>query len=414
MAQDWFSELGRTGLRRWGGYIYEEFLPDLRGIWGARVYREMSSNDPVVGAILFSISMLVRQVSWRVEAASADPRDQEAADYLESCLGDMSQPWTDVISEILSFLPYGWSYHEIVYKRREGDSRDPTRQSRYSDGRIGWRKLPIRAQDSLLEWQFDDAGGLQAMIQSPPPDYARRTIPIDKALLFRTEVTRGNPEGRSILRNAYRPWWMKKRLEEIEGQGIELELTGMPVLTPPEGVHIWDQKDAEMAILRQQAEQMVMGIKADQVRGLVKPFGWELQLLSTGGRRQIDVGAVIERYDRRIAMSVLADFILLGHEKVGSFALSSSKTELFAVALGAWLDSIAGVFNQFAVPRLFALNDFRGVGLPRLVHGDVESPPLDELGVFIKDMTGVGVITPGPELEDYLRRVANLPSRDQQ
>lgn len=208
---------------------------------------------------------------------------------------------------------------------------------------------------------------------------------------------------------------MKKRLEEIKGQGIELELTGMPVLTPPEGVDIWDAKDTEMAILRQQAEQMVAGIKADQVRGVVKPYGWELQLLSTGGRRQIDVGAVIERYDRRIAMSVLADFILLGYEKVEGFALSSSKTEFFSVALGAWLGSIAEVFNQFAVPRLFALNpDFRGVGLPRLVPGDVESPPLDELCGFIRDMAGVGALTPGPELEDYLRQIANLPARDQQ
>lgn len=140
-----------------------------------------------------------------MESASSDPRDQEAADFLESCLGDMSQPWSDVISEILSFLVYGWSFHEIVYKRRDGDSPDPVRRSRYADGRIGWRKLPIRAQDSLLEWQFDEAGGLQAMVQSPPPSYERLVIPIDKALLFRTEVSRGNPEGRSILRNAYRP-----------------------------------------------------------------------------------------------------------------------------------------------------------------------------------------------------------------
>lgn len=31
---------------------------------------------------------------------------------------DMQDTWTDTISEILSFLTYGWSFHEIVYKRR--------------------------------------------------------------------------------------------------------------------------------------------------------------------------------------------------------------------------------------------------------------------------------------------------------
>ena len=62
--------------------------------------------------------------------------------------------------------------------------------------------------------------------------------------------------------------------------------------------------------------------------------------MSTGGRRQFDTNAIIERYDTRMAMTVLADFIFLGHQSVGSFALSSDKTELFSMAIGAYLDII--------------------------------------------------------------------------
>ena len=36
------SELGRIGQRRYGGVIYEEFLPELRGKRGIAVYNEMS------------------------------------------------------------------------------------------------------------------------------------------------------------------------------------------------------------------------------------------------------------------------------------------------------------------------------------------------------------------------------------
>lgn len=46
------SELGRIGQRRYGGVIYEEFLPELRGKRGIAVYNEMSENDDIVGAIL--------------------------------------------------------------------------------------------------------------------------------------------------------------------------------------------------------------------------------------------------------------------------------------------------------------------------------------------------------------------------
>jgi hypothetical protein len=55
-------------------------------------------------------------------------------------------------------------------------------------------------------------------------------------------------------------------------------------------------------------------------------------------------------------MTMLADFVLMGHENVGSFALSSDKTALFAVALGGWLDGIRDIFNLHAIPRLVAIN----------------------------------------------------------
>ena len=47
------TEIGGTGLRRTGGTVYEEFLVALRGRRGAKVYREMSENDPVIGSILY-------------------------------------------------------------------------------------------------------------------------------------------------------------------------------------------------------------------------------------------------------------------------------------------------------------------------------------------------------------------------
>ena len=412
-----YREVGASGLKRFSGFIYEEFLPILTGWKGVAVYKEMSSNDPTVGAILFSIQMLCRRVPWRVKPASDDQRDKEAALFIEQCMNDMSNTWVDTIIEILSMLTYGYSVHEIVYKRRCGASIDPSMRSKYNDGRIGWRKFPIRSQDSIYRWQFDDHGGIQGVEQLAPPHYYHVVIPIEKMLLFRTTIEKNNPEGRSMLRNAYRPWYMKKNIEQIEGIGIERDLAGLPTaIVPPEMLSA-NASPGEKALLAS-IKNIITNIRRDEQEGVVFPGKYdangkpmfELKLLSTGGSRQFDTDKIINRYDQRIAMTVLADFLLLGHNAVGSFALASSKTKLFSTAIGAFLDMISSTFNRYAIPRLFDLNDFKISAYPEISHGDIEDTDLKDLGDYIQKLSQSGMpLFPNDELEKHLLTAAKLP-----
>lgn len=408
------KEIGRVGQRRYGGIFYEEFLSELRGRKGAEVFTEMSNNDETIGAILFAIEMLVRQASWNVEPGGSTAKDREAAEFVKSCMDDMQQTWIDTISEILSFLTYGWSFHEIVYKRRMGRTKDNRTSSKYDDGLIGWMKLPIRSQETLYQWEYDDQDNLIGMTQMPPPDFGLITIPMTKAMLFRTRSRKDNPEGRSILRTAYRSWYFKRRIQEIEGIGIERDLAGLPVITTPEGMDIWDKDDEDMNAIRTGLEAMVKNIRRDSTEGLVLPFGYTFELTSTGGSRQFDTNSIIARYDTKISQTVLADFIQLGHESVGSFALSSDKTNLFSMAICAFLDIICQTFNSQGIPALIDINGdhFAGVtDYPRLTHGDIEDVDLATMATFIKDMTSIGVIIPDESLEDYVRQLGKLPKR---
>jgi hypothetical protein len=415
-----FRESGSTGLRRSIGYVLDEFLPQLQGYRAIQTYREMRDNDPVVGAILFAVDKLVRQVKWRVQPASSSLEDIRAAKFVESCMMDMSTSWEDLISEILSMLTYGFSYHEIVYKRRGGqDAKDSTSRSKYDDGLIGWRKIPIRAQDTRQEWQFDENGGIQAMVQSSPPDFSLRVIPIEKALLFRTTSDKNNPEGRSILRNAYRPWYYKKRIEEIEAIGIERDLAGFPVMYVDPEIMRTDATATQQAIFGDYKEAII-NIRRDQQEGMILPaiyddknnLMYRLELISAGGSRQFDTNTIITRYDQRIATSVLADFILLGQAANGSYALSSDKTNLFALSLRCWLEIIRSAFNEHAILRLFQVNGFDTKNLPTMEFGDIETPPLGELGSYIQVLAGAGVpLFPDDNLENYLRGLASLPEK---
>jgi hypothetical protein len=412
-------ELGVTGIKRTGGYIDEEFLPALRGRKAVRIYREMSTNDSMVGALLFAIDKLVREVEWRIVPADQTEENVMAQEFLESCMDDMSHSWDDFIGEVLSMLVHGWSWHEIVYKRRLGPwQKDGSKKSKYEDGMIGWRKLPIRSQETLMRWAFDDSGGIKGMIQMAPPTYKQTALPIEKSLLFRTSVAKGNPEGVSLLRTAYRSWYFKKRLEEFEAIGVERDLAGMPVAKVPA-----DFMNAQPGTPQHKTveafRKMVRGVRRDENEGIVLPVQFDrdtkqplfdFELMSAGGSRAFDTNAIIQRYEQRILMSVLADFILVGHQDTGSYALHTDKTGIFRAALNAITKSIADTLNRHAVPKLFEVNGWKLDELPKFEPSDIDPPDLNELASFITATAGAGMQWfPDPELEKFLRDIARLP-----
>lgn len=421
---------GTKGLEQFGGRISEEWMVRLRDKRGERVFREMRDNDDTIGAVLFAIEMLLRNVQWRVEAFSDDPLHQDQAEFVESLMNDMDITWEDFIAEALSMLVFGYAPFEICYKRREGPfKKDLNHRSLHSDGLIGWRELDIRGQTTIERWEFDENGVVVGLWQLDPISPATTGpgvnagrevfIPFEKLLLFKTTSRKGNPEGRSILRNAFVSYFHKKRIAESEAIGIERDLQGMPMFTVPPDLF---DPDAEPAQVAQLAEyrNVIENIKKDEQGGLIIPAVYDengnqmvkFELMGTGSGRVIDTDKIIKRYDVAIARTVLADFIMLGHQGTGSFALSSDKTELFATALGAWLKSIASVLNRHGLTRLYELNGWNPSETALLVPGDIEKPDVEAFTNGIVSLTGAGWLTPGSEEdENHLRQTLNLPQK---
>lgn len=403
-----FQEVGSTGLQYSSGYVFEEFLPKLRWPRAGDVYLEMSSNDPVITAILLCARQLVRNVVWSVEDASDSPEDKAAGEFLRSCMDDLSTPWTSMIDDILSFFEYGWSYNEIVYKKRQGQTTKG-HNSKYTDGRIGWHKIVGRSQRTLESWSIDKTtGSILGMNQYT--DDGIVFIPIEKALLFRTTTARNNPEGRSLLRGAYRPWYFKKHIEEVEGIGIERDLAGLPVVIAPDGVDVWSKDNPKAVETRTEALKLVSSIRRDRNEGILLPNGWELKLLSSGSSRQFDTSAIINRYDQRIAITMLADIVMLGADKVGSFALANVKQSMLGACLDALMSNVVDIFNNIAIPRLFALNTFNITEYPKMKISTVVAPDIDKIANYISKMAGAKMpLFPDVDLENYLRSLVNFP-----
>lgn len=410
------EEIGVTGLEEFSGYVDEEKLLQLRGQRAVKIFRQMADNDATIGAILFAFEMLMRSVKWRVDPASDSPDDKENAEFVRSCMNDMSHSWSSFISESVSFLTFGWAAHEIVYKTRLGpDQKDPTKRSNYNDGMIGWRKLPIRAQETLEKWEFDEDGGTKGLWQQTT-DGGNFYIPIQKLLLFRTTSRKNNPEGRSVLRSAYTAWYRKKEIEKNESIGIERDLAGIPVMRIPS--RILEAKTEDTKRLLAMYKKIVRNLRNDEQSGVILPSTTDdkgnpevsLSLLGTGSARSIDTNSVIMRYKQDIASSILADVILLGHEKVGSFALADSKTHLLAIAIGAFLEEQVDVLNRFGIPRLFNLNDIRCEKFPQIAHSDIETRDLLVFSQALASIVASGGIVPGGEGDEkFFRELFGMP-----
>jgi hypothetical protein len=399
--------IGTSGLKQYSGYVREEFHRDLQGPRGVKAFTEMGANSAVVGSGLAVGRLIASLAEWKVEPFSEEDQDKAAAEFINSCRDDMEHSWASLIRSAFSMIQYGFAPHEIVLKVRDGVG------SKHDDGLIGWKALPLRPQDSLKRWVFDDNGRWTAMVQQGQTDLKERTIPREKLLNFRPRDDKDNPEGISALRMVYFTYYWWKKIQEIEGILVERSGAGLPVMGIPASCVAEGNETFEMA------KQIVQNLRTDSDAGVVLPLEYAegqplytLNLLSATGSSLPDTSKIIERLDRRMAQALGTDFQLLGHEGVGSYNLGDSKLDSFEMAVTGYLCLIAEPINHVLIPLTLKVNGLDPQRPPRLCHQPLEKPDLARLGDFINKMISASVITADDPLEAHMREAANLPPHD--
>lgn len=223
------GEVGTTGLKLSNKQILEESREELRWPRAIKTYKDMG-KDATISSAINLFKMMVSRIEWDVEPPKNSTEEQEKkAAFIKQCMNDMEHSWFEFIQNASSSYTYGFSVHEKVYRRRTRESG-----SKYSDGLIGWRKLPIRSQDTISGWVFSDDGRELLEVEqdlSTVSHYGRYNslaqkngnsikIPRKKFLLFRVNPERDNPEGNSLLKTVYLSWKYRTAIEEQEAIGI--------------------------------------------------------------------------------------------------------------------------------------------------------------------------------------------------
>jgi hypothetical protein len=370
----------------------------------------MRRTDHNAAAIVAGLTLPIRRASWVVQPASSRPADEQAAEFLEQCIDDMSHSWGAMLIDALTFFPFGWAYLEQVMKVRQGPNPlGDAGKSKYDDHRIGWRKIALRPQISLDHWEVDDHGGIQAMYQAIPKRRDPVAIPIQRSLLFRTTTEGNRPEGLSIFRPAWRPWMQRKRLEQVEHMAFCRNLAG--ILKVRLGASATTEAEAGQESDEAKAKSMIKDAYDDRLVGIIETDQVTANVLEgPRGTNFEPLNRAITRKDHEMARSALAHFIILALQERGSYALAKDESDLFLMAVMSYLDMMADVIQRFAVERLFRLNVFPGLEeIPTLHYTAIYKPDIGTVAQAINDLAQATLLTVDDGLEEYIRELAGWP-----
>jgi hypothetical protein len=400
------KSLGATGTAIFNGVVTsEEYNEDFYWKDAIRIYETMLRNDAQINAVRMLCELPIRRATWSIEPASDDPVDIEIASFVESCMmHDMryvtstgrilTQKWDDTLRHILLMLWFGFSAFEQVW--------------RIEDGWVKWsRWLPLLPR-TIWRWWVGEDNELAGIQQWTFKQYNYQfiNIPADKLLLFVHRQEGQNYEGLPLLRTAYKHWWYKDNYYKIEAIDIERNAVPTPIIHLPENF-----TDADVL----NANAMLANIRANESMGLTLPPGWQAEYMNAHGSSRGGPGSQmtpsIEHHDLMIARNVLGQFMNLGSDSTGSYALASTQVDMFLNALQAVCEYIEDVVNLDAIPRLVDYN-YDGVAVyPKLKASKLATQDVQGLAKALQELAGQQpLITAGPELEDWIREGLGVPT----
>jgi len=386
--------------------------PDLRFPQSVRTWDLMRRTDSQVGSVMRAITLPIKRARWTLNGEGCRP---EVVAFVRQQLGLDSGTegrqrrrrqgvvWAEHLRDALLMLPLGFMAFEQVYQPETGGDWG---EQLGTGAALHLRKLAPRMPATVTKISVGRDGGLQSITQnaSPVDPWDMRvlmeggvTIPVDRLVLYVNDREGADWAGTSLLRTAYRDWYLKDQLTRINAQAVERNGMGVPVITYTQD----HEKD--------QASQLVREFRAGATAGLALPNTMKAELLGvTGGVR--DALPTIQYHDQQIAKSVLAMFLDLGHD-AGARSLGDTFVDAFTDSLQAVADEIAETATEHIIRDLVELNLGPDEPYPVLEAGDLASTARLTVDALTK-LTQGGLVTPDDKLEAYVRQSHGLPEAD--
>ena len=401
------GEMGHLGLKMFNGVTQGELRRELDFPNNLATYKEMQQHS-TVNASLTLFETIISKASWLFkEPDRATAEEKEQCKLVNEMMKDMEHSWSAFILDALSANSYGFCVTEKVYRRRYKSNG-----SLYNDGIIGWKKLPIRSQESIQRFEYspdgnDIIGVFQNLtrVMDVYGQYGARSqsevsIPLSKILHFRVGRHRGDPFGKSPLRDAYLAWKYLIALEEMEATGVIKDLNGLPVLYMP-AQYLQNDADPEVVKIRTYYENALRNIQNNEQAAIILPQMFDaetrqpmfkLELLSDAGKKNYDIGKIKEWYKNLIMISLSTDILTMGQSQVGSFALGSIKNSLAGSVAMALAKAIADTVNRDLIRQTYELNKWETSRMGYMDFDNLIAVDTDSISSFWQRTASVGLV----------------------
>lgn len=418
-------EIGSLGIDIDFVQISNEADKDLTFPRSLSTFDEMS-NSAVVSATLSAVNTIASQVEFYIDSYDEHDTHKARRDFLHQCLfEDMKVPFNHVVRDALTMTKYGFCVLEKVYRFRRRN-----KGSKYNDGRVGIKYLPIRAQKSITKFHFDDyqreITGVEQRVRSRKVLLAgkdKTIIPIDKVLLFRVNPTGLNPFGRSPLADAYKPWRVLEQLQDIETTSANRNLNGIPHLIAPSEVLEEDLDDPESLKRVRKIKAGLSAISSGEQSYITTPSDrydaseggaaqWDFKLVTGSSSHLSAISSIISRYNNETFQTMCADVLTLDNgQGGGSTSLTSNKQTMFNLFVEARIKEFLDIINTDLIPDLWRKNGWDDTKCPKIKHGRVEKITLEALAKAVQQLMATNSIPITVENINYLMEIFGFPTR---
>ena len=403
---------------------------DLKFPYSVKTYEAMS-RDTTLASALNAVQTIALRVPRFVEPYNETDTHKKRADFVNQCLGittdnnDMTQSFDDFLREALSMNKYGFSVHEKVFRVRQKKFG-----SKYDDGKVGIKRLPIRPQNTIESFEYDEDGreiigvvqqqsehrsnALKKLLEGRNKKFDGSVkIPIESLMLFKADSNNGKGEGVSPLSYVYDTWRDYQRYKDLEGIAASKNLNGLPVVWMPAEYMNADPSDPSYSVYKTLVEgvskiaigqQSMLALPSDR-EDMTGQGGklFDFSLMSSSSSNITAITAIIERLKKEMLLCLFAGEIAEG--------VDSTKTSMLNMLVENRIKEIFTVLNDDLIPQLFRLNGWDETKTPKIKYGKLREIPFEAFAKAIQQTKATNAIPITPKNINYISEELGLPDR---
>ncbi len=430
------TEIGSSGkyndrVENW----FEDSIRDLAFPYSIETFDRMS-RDTTIAAALVAVNVVANRVPIYIEAYDQTNVHQKRAEFLRQCLDDMvgDETLSTVIQKALTFNKYGFSVLEKVFRRRRYANG-----SKYDDGKIGIKYLPMRKQQSITDWEWDaNYRELKGLWQGDqistsysylfgndrqrlPLKVGKKTsdtfIPRDRFMLFKCDVSTDEPYSVSPLYHCYEGWRELQKYKDLENVSAQKNMNGILLGRAPQE-YLSSDADEEMQEVgkafkagltnvgrNEQSCVVIPSTRSDDAHGSLE---WDVTTLQSSASHVTSISPIVQRQQNELLQLMFADVLRSGDEIAKD---DSKKKSLLNTLVEVRIKDILRILNADLIPELFRRNGWDDSKLPSIKYGEIDEVDMAVFAKAMQQLKATKLIPVTPQIINRIMEVMGFTYR---